>query len=196
MPIPPNGVSMARAALFCSFFAFAQHAGAMPVTQSTSPASSQSSNSWNWQELGGVTLAAGTTTVLDLASTVTLVDQGWGGQDPADNQVIIGLFDNGSEIWGQHVAGATHQLSTQTYDIASSPSTLLSLDAALAGINWSATQTVTMQMEAVPVGYPGWQLNTQNAYFSITSDVPEPATLALLFMALTAVAFMSRRTLR
>ena len=187
----------ARAAiLICAALAYAQHANATPITQVTAPASSQSYNSWTWQELGGVTLASGTTSVLGLKSSVTLVDQGWGGQDPANNQVILGLFDNGAEIWGQHVAGATHQMTTQTYDISSSPSTLLGLDAALAGIDWSKAQSVTMQMEAVPVGYPGWQLNTQNAFFSITSDVPEPATMALFMMGLATVAFISRRTIR
>ena len=170
-------------------------AQAAPIVQTTAPASSSSYGGWNWQALGSVTLAAGTNTVLGLTSNVTIWDQGWGGQDPNDNQVFVGLFDNGVELWGQHVAGAYHQVTTQGFDIASAPAALQSLDTALDGIDWSTKPAVTMQMEAAPVGYPGWQLFTSNASFSVISDtvpVPEPATISLFGAALMLSASMIR----
>ena len=176
-----------RLAASCSILAVSWAAQAAPVTQTTAPASSSSYGGWNWQELGSVTLAAGTNIILGLTSTVTIWDQGWGGQDPGDNQVFVGLFDNGVELWGQHVAGAYHQTTTQSFDISSMPAALQSLDTALDGIDWSTKPTVTMQMEAAPLGYPGWELFTSNASFSVASDtvpVPEPATIATFAAAL------------
>jgi hypothetical protein len=171
---------------------FGTSAFASPVvTQTTAPTSSDTC-CWSQASLGSITLASGTDTILGLTSTMTIWDQGWGGEDATDNQVIIGLFDNGVGIWGQHVAGGFHNVTTQTFDISSDPTALASLNAALDGIDWSAAPTVTMQMISAGLGYPGWELHTSNASFSVTS-VPEPTSIALLGLGLFGFAAARRR---
>ena len=162
------------------------------VVQTTAPASSFDSG-WSSTQLGSVTFAAGTNNISGLTSTVDIVDQGWGGQDPNGNQVVIGLFDNGTELWGQHVAGGYHNWSTQTFDISTNPLALSSLNTALGSIDWSSAPTVAMEMFTSTLGWPGWSLTTQNASFSVASDVPEPATLALLALGLFGISAARRR---
>ena len=64
------------------------------VTQMTSPASSDAysySTGWTPQDLGSVTLAKGTSSILGLTSIATLVDQGWGNQCNCNGVYISGV---------------------------------------------------------------------------------------------------------
>src|SRR5580704_11961554 len=127
-----------------------------------------------------------------LTTTSTLVDQGWGGQSNT-NGIEMALVDDGTWLWSHFVAGATHSSTTQTYDIATDPAALSSLDTALAGIAWSTDPTVSLSMYANGWGYPGWALYAQHNAFTETSDVPEPASLAMFSVALGMLGCMEWR---
>lgn len=158
------------------------------VTQTTAPAGSYQQG--GQAELGRVTFAAGTNYVSNLTSSVTLVDQGWGGQDPS-NGVYVGLYNGESHLYSLHLAGAEHDWTTQTRDFG--PAQLTDLNSILRAIDQSLSPTISMRMYTNSWGYPGWSLTTQNATMSVTSSqVPEPASIALLGLAMAGM-FAARR---
>ncbi len=164
------------------------------VIQTTTPVSMDSYGGWSWKQMSSVTLAHGTNEIVGLTSSMNIVDQGWGGQDPNGNQVVIGLFSNGVDLYNVHVAGGWHNWTTQAFDIANNASALKDLNLKLDGIDWSLAPTVTLQMFAAPIGYPGWQLHATNATFTVESTTgPGPTSLALLGLGFAGLAVARRR---
>ncbi len=159
------------------------------VIQSTNPAGS--SEHGGSTELGRVTFAAGTNYVSNLSSTVTLVDQGWGGSDPS-NGVYVGLFNGNTDLYNLHLAGANHQWTTQTQDFNSTD--LIDLNTILASIDQDSNPLLTMRMFTNSWGYQGWSLTTSNASMSVTSaHVPEPTSISLLGLGLLGFAIARRK---
>jgi hypothetical protein len=184
-----------KLAVGIAFAASFSSAAFASVVQSTAPASYSGYQQWGWIELGRVTFAPGTSSILGVTTSTEIADQGWGGQSDG-NQVFIGLFNNGTAVWTQHVAGARHGWSTQTYDIANDQPALTSLNSALDSIDWTNTTNVSMQILANPIGWGGWALYVNNATMTVTSDsgeVPEPASLCLLGLGLVGVVASRRK---
>jgi hypothetical protein len=194
---PRAGKSVLLALVFAA--AAGANAQATTVTQSVGPLNSDTSN-WNRPVLGSVTFASGTNNISGLTSSMTINDQGWGGQDPVSNNVYIGLYNNNNLLWATSVAGAYHYSTNQTFDITAQPSLLTSLNSAMGSIDWSSNPTVNMSMVSNGLGYPGWQLHTRNATFSVTSSavaaVPEPETYAMMLAGFGLLGFVARRKSR
>lgn len=147
-----------------------------------------------FHELGRVAFEAGTQSIRALNTSVTLVDQGWGYQDPG-NGVFVDLLSNGNAVYTISVAGATHEWQTKTFDLAANPQVYGALNSALAGINRSAGP-IELAFRTDAWGYPGWQLHTANDSLSVTTSlqpVPEPETYAMLLLGLGAIGLIKRR---
>jgi hypothetical protein len=185
-----------KLALGIAFAASFSTAAFAAVVQTSSGGSFYAYQGWGDTEIGNITFATGTNAISALTTSVNLVDQGWGGSCNC-NQVYIGLFDtNNNRVWAQHVAGATHNWTTQMFDVTSDLAALTSLNAAMGAIDYSAGGTASMKMFANPVGWGGWDLTVNNAGMSVTSDasnVPEPGSLALLGLGLLGVSASRRK---
>ncbi len=145
-------------------------------------------------EIGRFSLQSNIVDIISLNSSVTLIDQGWGGENP-DNGVSVRLFAGETQIYSLHVAGATHEWKTDYYSLTSNAADFAGINAALDNAAWGAGVTVRMYTNAW--GYPGWELHTRNVSLDMTSGViaavPEPATYAMLLGGLTVLGAAARR---
>ncbi|NHZ35950.1 PEP-CTERM sorting domain-containing protein [Massilia sp. CCM 8692] len=150
---------------------------------------SQTDQSWMSSpgnfEIGRFSLQSNVGDIISLNSSVTLIDQGWGGENP-DNGVSVRLFAGETSIYTLHVAGANHSWKTDTYSLASNAADFAGINAALDNADWGAGVTVRMYTNAW--GYPGWELHTRNSSLDMTTGViavPEPSSYAMLLGGLT-----------
>ncbi|RSZ60834.1 PEP-CTERM sorting domain-containing protein [Massilia atriviolacea] len=145
-------------------------------------------------EIGRFSLQSTVGDILGLNTSVTLMDQGWGGQDPT-NGVYVGLFAGETALYTLHVAGANHSWKTDNYSLTANQGDFAGLNAALDSAQWNAGVTVRMYTNAWD--YQGWQLHTRNVSLDMTSGVmapvPEPASYAMLLGGLTLLGAAARR---
>lgn len=134
-------------------------------------------------EIGRISLQYGTNRIVDIDTSVSLVDQGWGNESPLENAVYVGLFNGDAELYRIHVAGASHEMSTQTYDLAMNANDKLQLNAALGQLNWADHPYVNVRFYTHAAGYPGWELHTFDDSM-VVSSVPEPGTYGMLLAGL------------
>ena len=177
---------------------------ATPVTQTlTNLPAFNSLNSWTTGTLGSVSLASGTNLLIDMSSTFTVADQGWGGQDPANG--VYAQLMNGSTYLGaiQLLAGTSHNAvyGPDYHTINFVASDLSLFNTALANIDWSLSPSVSIDVVAHPYGYPGWELHVvQGGSFSVTSDtVSAPdggATVALTGLGVFGLVALRRKRVR
>ncbi|MFP5389971.1 MAG: PEP-CTERM sorting domain-containing protein [Gammaproteobacteria bacterium] len=147
-------------------------------------------------EIGRVSLAAGTADILALTTSVTLVDQGWGGEHP-NNGVFVGLFEGDTERYQLHMAGANHGWHTDAYDLGAHAADFAGINAALDAVSWGSGVTVRFYTNAWD--YPGWELHTRNDSLNLVTGaaapapVPEPQTYAMLAAGLGLLGASSLR---
>lgn len=169
-------------------------ANTTPIIQATLPALSSQYETWAPDTLGRLVLPDGARSILDLTSSVTLVDQGRGATNAA-NGVYLDLTVNGNRLLSIQVASAGHSITTQTFDLASNRVELADVNALLSGIDWSGSPVVAVSMETHPSGFVGSALYTANDELSITTDVvpvPEPSGLAVAALALGMLGVVYR----
>lgn len=147
-------------------------------------------------EIGRVSLQSNVGDILGLTTSVTLMDQGWGGQDPT-NGVYVKLYAGETVLYSLHVAGANHAWKTDNYSLAANPVAYAGINAALDAAQWGAG--VTVRMYTNPWDYAGWELHTRNASLNMTTGlgvmapVPEPESYAMLLGGLAMLGTVAWR---
>jgi hypothetical protein len=153
--------------------------------------------------LGTVVLADGTNSLIDISGSMKIADQGWGNQ--VGNNVYFGLFLGSTDLINGFAAHAGHTADThvpqytfQTYDLASDPTLLANFNSVLAGIDWSSSPTVSVELFWDGTGYPGYEAHVNSALMTVTSDVvPDGGTtIALLGMGLAGMVTLRRKFAR
>jgi hypothetical protein len=153
-------------------------------------------------EIGRVTLEFGVQSITALDTTVTLIDQGWGGENP-NNGVFVRLLSNNQDVYTLNVAGATHNWTTVSFSLLHDVAAYDGINAALAGIDRN-NGPIQMQFLTNAWGYIGWELHTRADSLSVTTSllpayplhipaVPEPETYAMLLLGLGAIGLAKQR---
>lgn len=182
-------------------FAATSFAGAASASVIQTESGDNLQLSYGAMVMDSVTLAAGTSNISALTSSVTLVDQdnwcfSWLFQ-PTDG-VYLALFNGTNALWATLVAEAKTSVSTQTYNIAKDGSALADLNAALDSINWAKTPANAVKIALIgdASGFPIWTLDVKHEEFSVTSQVPEPGSIALLGLGVAGIGFARRKAKR
>jgi len=148
-------------------------------------------------EIGRVTLEYGVQSIVALNASSTLVDQGWGYQDPG-NGLYARLLSNNNVVYSVNIIGSTHDWQTVTFNLATRPDVFTALNSALAGIDRSAGP-IQLQFATFAFPWLGWELHTRDDFLSVSTSlqpVPEPETYAMLLLGLGAVVLVQRRRQR
>lgn len=183
------GISLALSISLLS----AAHADTTHTLSSTGTDQYYNRNPGNF-EIGRVTFEYDAQFITALHTSVTLADQGWGGQNP-DNGVSIRLLSNNQAVYTLNVAGSTHDWQTLSFDLNANPGAYTAINNALAGIN-RADGPIALQFVTNAWGYIGWELHTRNDFLSVTTSalpVPEPETYAMFLAGLGAIGLLKRR---
>ncbi|MCE3608212.1 PEP-CTERM sorting domain-containing protein [Massilia sp. P8910] len=145
-------------------------------------------------EIGRFSLQSNVGDIIGLNTSVTLMDQGWGNQDPT-NGVYVGLFAGETALYTLHVAGANHSRKTDDYYLISHPGDFAGINAALDNAQWNAGVTVRMYTNAWD--YPGWELHTRNVTLDMSTGVlpavPEPSSYGMMLGGLTLLGTVAWR---
>ena len=174
---------------------------AAPITQSISGLNYDhySYQGWSDDNFGQINLAQFTTSISSITGSSYTYDQGWGGNASCCNAVNIDLVSGSTVLWQDHFAGGVRSDATdpqQSYAI--STAQLTALNNILQSIDWSANPAVSLQLHGDAWAYPGWELHVRNAEFTVAStagsNVPEPATVALLGLGFLGMGALRRKS--
>jgi hypothetical protein len=185
-----------KLALAAALIATVGSAAASPVTQSIGPLNYDHYwyQGWADDNFGQITLSPLTVGISSINGSSYTFDQGWGGYAPCCNAVNLDLYSGSTLLWQDHFAGGNRVGANdpnQSYEV--SAEKLTSLNNVLQSIDWSSSPTVSLQLHGDAWAFPGWELHVRNAEFTVSSDVPEPASLALLGLGALGMSVLRRK---